>query len=373
MNLRTGSTACRRRSRSSASARTDLWYCASSCPRTRASSTSSRSCATGSERVDPRPAQPAAGATTRSAPTRSRRAHGYAAPGVDAAPTPAARPGHARGDRARERRARRRPRTSRSTCRRASAAAAATRCSSCTTAHDYLRYASAADRARQPDPPARDPAADRGAHAVARPARASTPATTATRASSPRSCPAQLEARLPAAAGPGGARPDGRELRRRRLAARRVALPGRVRPAAAAVGLVRVHRHRPPPPRGPVFDPVVALRERVPRDARAGRPSACTSSLRHLRVADLREPLAGAAAAAAPAWRYATSRPATATTGRTGATGCARALLALPRAAVDGLRVSERTRGEDAWRTSHGTSGCRSAPTSAGRSASRRS
>ena len=75
---------------------------------------------------------------------------------------------------------------------------------------------------------------------------------------------------------------------------------------------------------GPVFDPVVKFVNALPRQAQAGR-GADLHDLRDVRAADHPEPLDGHDVPARPAWRCATSSPATGTTGRTGVTGCATA------------------------------------------------
>ena len=199
----------------------------------------------------------------------------------------------------------------------------ATRCWSSTTASDYLRFTRAADGARQPDPPPRDRADGGRADPVARsPARVrrrpgATPGFLAEEL-----LPA-LEARYPLRQRAGGARPDGRELRRGRLAS---PPPGATRACSAGCCCSRARSPSPTSARAPrtrsstpVVEFVNAFRDQPRARGRAG-----LRHLRHLRVADLREPLAGAAAAARPAWRCATSRRATATTGRTGATACAR-------------------------------------------------
>ncbi len=115
------------------------------------------------------------------------------------------------------------------------------------------------------------PPLDRRVHAVARPARASTPARRRTRASWRASFRTALAALVPAA---------------RRAPAARCLMgasfgavaslhaawryPGVLRPAAAAVRLVRVHRHRHAPPRRRCSTRW-RVRERVPR--RPGRPA----------------------------------------------------------------------------------------------------
>ena len=108
------------------------------------------------------------------------------------------------------------------------------------------------------------------------------------------------------------------------VAARRVAPPGPVRPAAAPVRLVRVHRHRPPR-RTPVFDPVARFVNRF--RAAPGRPAEriyLSCGIYESLIYENRclVPLLQRARAAA----CATRKCATGTTGRTGATGCRRAL-----------------------------------------------
>jgi hypothetical protein len=89
-------------------------------------------------------------------------------------------------------------------------------------------------------------------------------------------------------------------------------------------GSVRLHRHRPAQPPRPALRPRRRVRQRLPRRPVADE-RARLRELRRVRVAHLREPLARAAARRPPGCRCASSRRATATTGRTGATACARA------------------------------------------------
>ena len=283
-------------------------------------------------RVDRGSAQPAAAPATPSAPTRSLHGDGLRAAGVDLR-----RPGGAHRARSSDHRrssaalgrdadidvylpARFRPHAAVPAARRP-------------RRRRLPRVRVDEDGARQPDPPPRD-RRGRGRASPTRPnACASTPTTSATRASSPRSSCRALEAELPLATTPAGAVPDGRELRRGRVALRpRAAI--RVASAACCCSPAR----SPSPTsarsqRGPLFAPVVEFVNGF-RDRARGRQRAGVRQLRRVRVADLREPLARAAARSRPGWRSASSRRATVTTGRTGATACARALVAVPRPAA---------------------------------------
>ena len=76
--------------------------------------------------------------------------------------------------------------------------------------------------------------------------------------------------------------------------------------------------------RGPVFDPVVRFMNEFREHS--GRPAErIFHELRHVRVTDLRKPLAGAAPAGAGRQRYVSKKRAMRTTGKTGVTGCATA------------------------------------------------
>ncbi len=92
--------------------------------------------------------------------------------------------------------------------------------------------------------------------------------------------------------------------------------------------------------RPPVFDPVAGrVRQRFSRAARPTHGEG-VRQLRHLRVADLREPLAGAAAAVdrhGGALRRGAGRPQLGELARPAARG---AVVALPRPALDGLRMT---------------------------------
>ena len=172
------------------------------------------------------PLNPLHGRTTRSAPTRSAQGHGYERPEWTL-PDPAARPGTVDEIALSERRARRRPPRGRV---RAGALPA-------------QPPLSAARRARRLRLPAlREPAQtvlDNLIHRLEipplivaltqspRPARRVRGPRRRTRASSPRSCRRSSAHDFPLHPSPRGPRPDGRELRRGRLAARRVALPRR--------------------------------------------------------------------------------------------------------------------------------------------------
>ncbi len=147
-----------------------------------------------------------------------------------------------------------------------------------------------------------------------------------------------LEARFPLVPRAVRARPDRRELRCRGRAPRGVALArgcavgscsSRARSRSSDIG---AHR------RGPVFDPVVdfvnAFRDRPGSTGGAG-----VRQLRGLRVADLREPLARAAAPVdrdGRALRRGARRPQLGELARPAARGT---IVAVPRAAVDGVRV----------------------------------
>ena len=134
----------------------------------------------------------------------------------------------------------------------------------------------------------------------------------------------------------GRARPDGRELRRGRLVARRVASSG---PRSA--GCCSSPARSPSPTSAIIVARPCSTRSRASSTSSARRrPTGGTDlhQLRHLRIADLREPQPRTAAERARPRASATRKCATGTTGRTGATGCRLALTWLfPGAAMDGL------------------------------------
>ena len=209
-----------------------------------------------------------------------------------------------------------------------------------------------------------------------RPPGASTRATSATRASSPTSCSRDCSSGSRCIASPGRALPDGRELRRRGVA---VTPRGATRASTGGCCCSPARsRSRDIGRRtaaGPLFDPVVALHERVPRASprrsaerifmSCGMYESLIYENRSL-VPLLRQP---------PAWRYATSRS---RDGHNWENWRDRlregALVAVPGAAAGwSTNNTDACKGRSAWPTSPGKSDCRSAPTSAGRSASRRS
>ncbi len=138
---------------------------------------------------------------------------------------------------------------------------------------DYLQLRGPEDGARQPDPPARDPGDDRGADPSRRPPGASTPTTSA----HARFLVEELVPRLERRAAADRRRPSARGLMGASFGA--VASlaaawrhPRILRAAAAAVRLVRLHRHRRAQP-GPGLRPGGRVRERLPRRPRAASPS----------------------------------------------------------------------------------------------------
>ena len=187
---------------------------------------------------------------------------------------------------------------------------------------DYLRYSSLQTCARQPDHPARGGAADRRLDRPGKPAqgvrRRSPPRPSHHRGGAPSAAPTATRC----VDEPGGRGLMGASLGAVASLSHRLDAPGDLGPAHAPVGIVRLHRHRADTAR-PRVRAGGHLDEPVP-----GRPGrTCRPGIRELwriRVAHLREPVAGADAAAGGDARSSSPRRATGTTGRTGATGCAK-------------------------------------------------
>jgi hypothetical protein len=116
--------------------------------------------------------------------------------------------------------------------------------------------------------------------------------------------------------------------------------PGHLRPPAPAVGELRVHRHRREQAR-PDLRPGRRVHQRLPRQAGQALGEGLRV-LRHLRVADLREPLDGAGPAGDRHGGPLRGGARRTQLGELARPAPKRAVLAISRAAVDGLRVSFR-------------------------------
>jgi hypothetical protein len=197
---------------------------------------------------------------------------------------------------------------------------AAIRCWSSTTAHDYLRYAALRTVLDNLIHRAGGGAARRRAHPVAA-AAARVRRRRAPRALRRRGAGAETRRALSAGARPARPWPDGRELRRGGGARGRVARPGffgRLLLQSGSFAFTDIG----PSPRGPAFQPVVefvnAYRERPERVAeRVFLSCGVYESL-------IYENRSSCPCCNAPAWRCDSSKRGTGTTGRTGATACAR-------------------------------------------------
>ena len=242
----------------------------------RASSTSSRSSRGDERALDPRPAQPA----PRARPVRRqlglpRRRLRDA--GLDAAPTPRRGPGALESVEVPTRAFGGERDGARSTCRRA---CGRRRRYPLLVVHDGERLPALRgheDRARQPDPPPRDPAAGRGAHAVAATACASTPATP----THARFVAEELRARARDAASRCAQRRPARGLLGASFGAvaalstawRHPGLFGRLLLQSGSFAFTDIGERE----RGPAFEPGRRVRQRLPRRARQPVPSASSS------------------------------------------------------------------------------------------------
>ena len=186
----------------------------------------------------------------------------------------------------------------------------------------------AEDRARQPHPSAPRAAAGRRLQPSRRSPRRVRRRPPPRPLPRPRSSCRALEAELPAG---GHSRPGGASWAPASAPSRPFAAATATRAASAACCCSRARSPSPTSAAasgaGRSSQPVEALRRPASSGRPGGRQRAGVRELRHVRVADLREPLAGPAAPARPAWTSASSRRATATTGRTGATASATGCL----------------------------------------------